>query len=116
MGYFAIQTKVEDAAKRGRNSKRVSANSVYVKTENGYGLKLHDTVIVDFKNDRTIVLNTNGWKTVTTKRHMNDALPNGFVVSQVKGQWFLNVYDYATGNKLAKILFEDGLVIETDSL
>jgi imidazoleglycerol phosphate synthase glutamine amidotransferase subunit HisH len=34
------------------------------------GVQYHDTIIVEFTND-TIKLNSGGWRTVTTKRRMN---------------------------------------------
>lgn len=57
-------------------------------------IKLYDTEVVRF-NDSRIILNTGGWKTVTTKQRMNQASLDYhlmFGVHQMKGQWFVS-YD-----------------------
>ncbi len=65
--------------------------------ENKVVVQLHSTDIVTFdKTLNTIVLNSGGWHTVTTKQAMNIALgqilgfPRPFV-RQTKGNWFIDV-------------------------
>ena len=51
----------------------------------------HSTVIVEFDAD-CIILRTGGWKTVTTKRKMNQAANQfglGYRVFQQDGNWFV---------------------------
>ena len=59
----------------------------------------HDTPVVSF-NEKTIELNTGGWRTRSTKVRMNQASQEfglGFRVFQKKGDWYI---DYL-GKKLA---------------
>ena len=70
-------------------SKRKLQNNTYLtKTENGYGIKLHDTIIVEYTPQKTI-LNSNGWQTVTTKSRMNNYMPSGYSLYQEQGIWFI---------------------------
>ena len=51
----------------------------------------HNTMVVDVTPEH-ITLDTGGWKTVTTKRRMNQASTQfnlGYTVYQQKGQWFV---------------------------
>jgi len=51
----------------------------------------HDTVVVEITHNR-IVLNTGGWKTVTTKRRMNQASQQyglGYHVYQSSHRWYV---------------------------
>jgi len=51
----------------------------------------HSTPVVKF-TEKTVVLNTGGYKTQTTKRRMNQAANQfklGFEVIQRKGDWFV---------------------------
>lgn len=52
----------------------------------------HETRVVDVTPEH-ITLDTGGWKTVTTKRRMNQASVQfnlGYTVYQQKGQWFVS--------------------------
>ena len=54
-----------------------------------------ETIIVRW-NDDTILLNTGGWKSVTTKRKMNQASRQfnlGYAVYQKDYCWFLRVFE-----------------------
>lgn len=53
----------------------------------------HSTVIVEWDREN-IILRTGGWKSVTTKRKMNQASLQfnlGFGVYQRKGDWFVRL-------------------------
>lgn len=70
----------------------VSRNNTTV-TQRGESLvvTLHSTDVVVVDTD-TITLNTNGWKSATTKARMNQASNQyglGFAVYQDKGEWFV---------------------------
>jgi len=55
-------------------------------------VRYHDTVVVRFNDDK-IVLNTGGWKTVTTKARMNQTSNQydlGFQVSQSNFEWYVD--------------------------
>lgn len=75
-------------------TRKISKNNtkVFTDTDGSKCVKLHSTVIFRQLPDGTIVLDTGGWKTVTTKARMNQAfnefgLPYG--VSQKDGEWSL---------------------------
>ncbi len=54
-------------------------------------VRYHQTDVVK-ATDKTVVLNTGGWKSVTTKNRMNQASRQyglGYSVFQEKGVWFV---------------------------
>ena len=56
-------------------------------------IQLHNTTVVTF-DQNFIVLNTGGWKTVTTKARMNQASNQfnlGYRVSQNNHEWFVTI-------------------------
>lgn len=66
----------------------------------------HNTTIVSFDN-HTITLDTSGWKTVTTKRKMNQASEQfglNYHVFQIESDWFIR-----WENKT--LPFEDGMIL-----
>lgn len=69
--------------------------------------KLHNTTIVTMKKDGGIILDSGGWRTPTTKAHMNTYLEDTpYSVSQEKGTWY--VHNRNTGKKEK---FEDGMTL-----
>ena len=62
-------------------------------TPNGIKVTYHRTMVVDQDTIRgSIILNTGGWKSVTTKLRMNQASHEfnlGYGVFQAKGNWFV---------------------------
>jgi hypothetical protein len=69
-------------------------------------IRLHHTDIVRFMPDGSIVANTGGWQTVTTKERLNRYLP-GQIYSH-NGVWI-----YSQEGK--EYAFQDGLTIKPDS-
>lgn len=69
----------------------------------------HATKIVQWSPDkRRVVLNSGGYRTVTTKRRMNEVAEHealGYRVRQVKHVWWVS-------HKGTLRLFEDGMVLE----
>jgi hypothetical protein len=60
--------------------------------DDGKSIVFHWTEIVRFDHE-TIILDTNGWKTVTTKRRMNQAADEfglGYHVYQENWDWFVD--------------------------
>lgn len=67
----------------------------------------HRTAVVIVNKDKTIRLDSGGWKTNTTRTAMNQASNQdelGFRVFQHKGEWFVTWQD-------RDIPFEDGMVL-----
>lgn len=76
---------------QGRKRK-LSNNTYFVELDNGaYGVKLHDTVVVQYEPKKT-VLNTGGWQTVTTKARMNEYMPAGWYLYSERGIWLIKQY------------------------
>lgn len=68
------------------------------KEENKIKVKYWDTNVVTF-DDNEIVLNTGGWKSMTTKLRMNQTSNQfnlGFRVSQSKGVWYVSYNNQTT--------------------
>ncbi len=84
-----------------RNSRKVGNNTYLEKAGEAVAIRLHSTQILTFHPDGKAVVNTGGWKTVTTKARLNDYLPAGRI-SQERGQW------YWTQNGARVGLFNDG--------
>ena len=52
-------------------------------------VRLHGTYIVKYQDHGTVVLNTGGWATVTTKSRMNAVLPHSIRVYQRDHSWYV---------------------------
>lgn len=74
----------------------VSRNNTKVWTDEGTTfVMLHSTVVVKF-NPEAIILNSGGWRTVTTKSRMNQASNQydlGYYVHQKNHEWFVDFED-----------------------
>ena len=71
-----------------KEAKRIGNNTLRVEYNDGtVAIRLHHTDVVTFLNDGTIVLNSGGWGTNTTKDRINKYSPVG--VYQKKYEWFL---------------------------
>lgn len=90
-------------------SRFVDRNTVEITYNNGdKAIRLHNTNIITFKNNGDIILNSGGWKTLTTKDRLCKFTP--FIVYQDKGVWYVNVTkDY----KKEGIPFYDGITFDS---
>ncbi len=71
-------------------SRKVDNNTYAQRRGDGViAIRLHATDILTFHRDGRIVLDTNGWTTVTTKDRMNKHLPRFVRVYSVKGRWLV---------------------------
>lgn len=72
----------------GKTARKLG-NNTYVEsighTVTAIAVRLHATNIVTYHPDGTIVLNTGGWNTVTTRDRMHQLTPRGVSVSGSKG-------------------------------
>ena len=89
-------------------SKFVANNTVEYFTECGRRvIRLHDTDIITFMQPKdTIHLNTDGWKTPTTKDRMNN-FGKGFTIWQDKRRWWISTSGWEN-----KSLYYDGIQIQ----
>ena len=102
-----MRTYVEAQEFATGRKRKLANNTYFVETDGGgYGVRLHNTVIVRWEPDGRTVLDTGGWKTVTTKARMNDYMPSGWVLGQERGVWFL----WASGQG------RDGAVVYADGM
>jgi hypothetical protein len=84
------------------SSKKISKSCRIINYKNGdKTIKLYVTDILQFKGDK-IILNTGGYKTVTTKARINQFLPGKIKVYQKNYKWYID----KAGQKLE---FFDGI-------
>lgn len=107
--YFSAQTAYHDAH-RGRGRGKIGHNT-FIETNvsggGGYSIILHRTPIVTYRPDGSIVLNSGGYRTVTTKARMNEVLPDSIRVYQQRHDWFVTTpWDRRP--------FHDGMVIQQE--
>jgi hypothetical protein len=73
---------------------RIGTHKTTIYAEGGYAkVKYHNTDVVSF-NDKEIILNTDGWRTPTTKTRMNQTSRQfnlGFNVYQKDWEWYVDV-------------------------
>jgi len=81
----------------GRKSKRLPKTATTLRMlDNGdIGLEYHSTIVVTYFKDGGYKLENGGWFTMTTKKRMNDFTT--LRVTQKKGQWTVNGYEYKNG-------------------
>lgn len=87
--------------RRYRSSRAVIIHRVNL----GIAVKYHETDVLVFKEDGAIVLNSGGWRTVTTKFYMNEFLPFRYEVVQSKYVWRVQINNYNS------VPFQDGMVL-----
>jgi len=95
---------------------RKVGNNTYLQRigENAIALRLHNTDVVTYYADGSIVLDSGGWKTPTTKDRINMGLPGGWQVYQDKGIWYLvkgRYWDPIPPEEQRKWVFRDGITI-----
>jgi len=92
--------------KRGDKDSRKIGNNTYLKRRgSGIAVLLHNTDILLYTEGKSIILDSGGWKTPTTKDRMNEWLPMGYGISQAKGVWFLHTPTRGT------FIYQDGMRI-----
>lgn len=94
--YEEAKEKVEDAI-MGR--KKIDRYSYLEKTQDGFGVKLDQTYVVEILPEDQYRLNTGGMKTSTVRNYINDFSPAGISLEQ--GKWRLK-----DGS-----VFRDGIVV-----
>lgn len=88
----------------GKMKRKLKNNTWLEEKENGdIAVRLHRTDVVTFKRNGAIVLDSGGWKTVTTKSRMNEFSP--FNICQKNGDWHIEINGKAVN-------YDDGMVIK----
>ncbi len=96
--------------------KRKIDHNTYLETDSApdsYGIRLHATRILQFNSDGSVILDSGGWQTVTTKDRLNKFLPSGYRVWQEARVWYLSHMPNGWDNS-NPIPFADRMVINPD--
>lgn len=90
-------------------SRFVANNTLRIEyTDKSVAIRLHDTDILTFK-DNQIIVNSGGWRTVTTKARINEF--SNLNLYQDHSQWFINGFPYYDG-----IIFDnDGNLVSKEA-
>ena len=105
MNYEQAQQQYKKAKTfNGEKRKKLSNHTYLLQDGEDYCVKLHDTIIIRIRPDNSIILNSNGWQTPTTKERINNFTPTGIGISQQDKVWYLD-----DGNE-----FFDGIIIASD--
>lgn len=89
---------------------------VYLSPDGALRVRYHTTDIVVVDSTGLITLNSDGWRTATTKRRMNQTANQcnlGFQVVQHKGEWFVQFYK--DGRVYRTMRFQDGMTFRRQS-
>jgi len=82
-------TELNDSLQGRNKDSRKVANNTYLQRRGGdIALKLHSTDIITWKSDNSIIVDTGGWQTPTTKDRLNNYLPAGCRLYQKDYIWF----------------------------
>lgn len=99
--------------KLNKRDRRKLGNNTYLERRvNGdIAVKLHGTDVLTFKPDGSVVYNTGGWHTVTTKDRMNSYGADGCFIWQDKGVWTIGTRDKRAPYKDGVIITKRGRII-----
>ena len=94
-------------------SKFVDQNTLKIEYENGSSsIRFHNTDIITFNPDNTIVLNSGGYRTITTKERINKFAPVN--IFQKNGLWYLANNNNYPHNFDDAYLFYDNCIINNE--
>lgn len=75
-----------------REQKKIANNTYLVRRNDGtVAIRLHATDILTFRPDGTVVLRTNGWRSITTKARLNEYLGWGVGITQKDYTWYWTI-------------------------
>jgi hypothetical protein len=102
-----------DAQLTGRCSQgRKLANNTYLERrgEGVIAVRLHSTDVVTLHKDGRVILESGGWRTVTTKDRMQNF--SSLCVYSEKGVWYV-APSYAAGDRANAVAYADGITYNT---
>jgi hypothetical protein len=103
--YDDLNTRLQG---RCKNSRKLMNNTYAEHLANGdIGIRLHSTYVLVFHPDMSITLNSNGWRTYTTKDRINGQ--SMFTVYQRAFNWY--VWIVQTGETVD---YADGMTVHAD--
>lgn len=106
MRSYVEAQKVIATARKGARQKPLGNNTRLIQFHDCFCVQLHNTYVVSYYPDGSVVLNSGGWRTKTTKARMNDHLPRWWFVYQERGVWYLR-----KDMGLQEYIFVDGIRI-----
>lgn len=94
----------------GRGTRLVRLDSGCIAVE------YHETNVVTYFDNGSVMLNSGGWKTSTTKARFDEYGPRGWRVYQEKGSWYLINYADNGWDKENRMVYKDGVVLHPDGV
>ena len=93
----------------GTRTTRKVENNTYVERLNAdtISIKLHNTYIMEYRRDGSIIVRDGGYRTVTTRNRIDYFLERPWSLYQRKGYW------YMTGRQAGSCLYQSGMDIKT---
>jgi hypothetical protein len=108
----SLRDQFDDAARRELKPKIVARNTFKYQDGADTVYRLHGTDVVRRKPDGSVVLNSGGWKTVTTKERINSYIGAGRALIQEGGQWYVCNSSYPWSDKNTKrVPYFDGIQV-----
>lgn len=111
--YERAATLLQRGRPKGRR-KKLSGRATYLRLlpDKAIAVTLYRTDVVRLYPDGRVVLNTGGWRTVTTKDRMNRFLPEGWSVWSDRSVWYLGCGPWTENPE--KYTFADGITIDAE--
>lgn len=117
MDYYEAEKRLRHAGHGNEMPRRKLQNNTYLERlgRDCIGLLLHNTYIAEFRADRSVVLDSGGWRTATTKDRLSWVggwrVFSGRHVSRAETHWWLAPIDYRTwaDGKDGWVPFFDGI-------
>lgn len=103
---YAKAERLFATARNKDEGKPLANNTRLFKRGNNFAIQLHSTDVVTIRPDNSCVLDSGGWKTMTTKDRMQTYSPVGRIESK-RGTWYV----HAGGDTK---VFKDGIKIKAD--
>lgn len=107
-----LSEQFDETQRKAWKPKIIARNTFRYERDGETVIRLHATDIARKMFDGSVILNSGGWKTVTTKDRMNGAMPVGYCLSQERGAWF--IVKYGNGARMigaTRVPYFDGIQV-----
>jgi hypothetical protein len=99
---YTTALELANSARDKSAGKPIANNTRAILRGDDVAIRLHSTDVLTFKPDGSVIYNTGGWRTVTTKQRMNKYGAPGFRIWSDRGNWYAGQcgkpdYVYAEG-------------------
>lgn len=105
---YLTATDCFSSARYPEKGKPIANNTRVFRRGEDYAVRLHATDVVTFHPDGSFTLDSDGWRTVTTKARMNDYIPAGRIYT-VSGVWY-----FISRREDERVVYFDGIHISED--